>query len=107
MRLKTPEEQIGVGYSRFRAAAITDRARIGPGRWLVGSQSPLAVYVIDLACGKIVAEYPFDALEEECVYAVCSLPDEFAEPPRFAPGVDPYAFWTRASPPPGVTPIPV
>ena len=82
-------------------------ARIGPSRWLVGSQSPLAVYAIDLERGEIVGEYPFEASETESVYAVCALPDGFAEPPQLAPGSDPYAFWMRASPPPGVTPIPV
>jgi hypothetical protein len=81
-------------------------ARIGRNRWLVGSQSPLAVYAIDLERGEIVGEYAFEASETESVYAVCALPDEFAEPPLFAPGNDPYAFWIRASPPPGVTPIP-
>jgi hypothetical protein len=82
-------------------------SRVGPNRWLVGSQSPLAVYAIDLERGETVREYPFESSKNESVYAIAVLPDEFAEPPRLAPGNDPYAFWMRASPPPGVTPIPV
>jgi len=82
-------------------------ARTGPGRWLVGSQSPLAVYAVDVERGEIVRAYPFEASETESVYAITVLPDEFAEPPPLAPGSDPYAFWLRASRPPGVTPIPV
>ena len=79
-------------------------ASIGPDRWLVGSQRPLAVHDVDLARGEVVRSYAFDAPDEESVYAVCLLPDEFAEPP---PGSDPYAFWARAAAPPGVTPRPV
>jgi len=76
-------------------------ARIGPDRWLVGSQYPLAVHDVDLRRGQIVVSYAFDAPEEESVYAVCVLPDEFGAPPPLQEW-----FWARASLPPGVTPIP-
>lgn len=76
-------------------------AEVAPGRWLVGSQRPLAVYEIDLEAGEIVSEHIFEAPEDESVYAVCVLPDEFAAPP----GLQEH-FWTRASLPAGVTPIP-
>jgi hypothetical protein len=76
-------------------------ARIGPDRWLVGSQRPLAVHDVDLRRGEVVASHVFDAPEDESVYAVCLLPDDFAAPPELQ-----EHFWTRASLPPGVTPIP-
>ncbi|HST26202.1 MAG TPA: hypothetical protein VLJ76_09430 [Gaiellaceae bacterium] len=76
-------------------------ARVGDGRWLVGSQRPLAVHDVDLRRGEIVASYPFQAPEDESVYAVCLLPDEFGPPPQAE-----RAFWARAALPAGVTPIP-
>jgi hypothetical protein len=78
--------------------------RIGPGRWLVGSQKPLALYAVDLERGEVVAAYDLDGDDEECVYAVCALPDRFDEPRASA--VDPYAFWKRAHLEGDVTPIP-
>jgi hypothetical protein len=79
--------------------------RLGPGRWLVGSQKPLALYEVDVDAGKIVATHDLQGDEEESVYAICELPDRFDEP--FRPtGSDPYAFWKRAHLPEGVTPIP-
>jgi hypothetical protein len=80
-------------------------ARIGPGRWLVGSQAPLAVYLVDLERAEIVAAYPLDGVENETVFGICPLPEAFAEPSH--PPGDPYAFWRYASVGPGVTPIPV
>jgi len=78
--------------------------RIGPGRWLVGSQKPLALYAVDLERGEIVASYDLEGDEEECVYALCALPDRFDEPRTNA--ADPYAFWKRAHLEGDVTPIP-
>jgi hypothetical protein len=80
-------------------------ARIAPGRWLVGSQHPLAIYEIDVEAGEIVASHDLQGDEEETVYAICELPDRFDEP-RAPAGSDPYAFWKRAHLPEGVTPIP-
>ena len=77
-------------------------ARIGADRWLVGSQRPLAVYELDLRAGKIVHEHTFEAPEDESVYAVCLLPDDFGAPPEAQ-----EQFWARATLPTGVTPIPV
>ncbi len=76
-------------------------APLGPGRWLVGSQRPLAVYEVDLNAGEIASEYVFEAPEDESVYAVCVLPDEFVAPPQRQ-----EHFWARASLPSGITPIP-
>lgn len=78
--------------------------RIGPSRWLVGSQAPLAVHVIDAELGKVVVSYDLEGDVEECVYAICELPDRFDEPGP-ATSSDPYAFWKRAYLPPRVTPI--
>jgi hypothetical protein len=77
-------------------------ARIGPDRWLVGSQRPLAVYDVDLKAGEVVSTYVFEAPEDESVYAICLLPGEFGSPP-----MDHDEFWARASLPIGMTPIPV
>jgi hypothetical protein len=77
-------------------------ARIGTDRWLVGSQRPLGVYDVDLKSGEIVSEYVFEAPEDESVYAICLLPDEFGAPPQLQ-----EQFWARASQSAGMTPIPV
>jgi hypothetical protein len=77
-------------------------ARIGPDRWLVGSQRPLAVHDVDLRRGEVVSSHVFEAPEDESVYAVCLLPGDFAPPPQLQ-----ERFWTRATMPAGVTPIPV
>jgi hypothetical protein len=80
-------------------------ARVGPGRWLVGSQKPLAVYEVDVEAGALVATYDLAGDDEETVYAICELPDGFDDP-RPATGSDPYAFWKRAHLAGDVTPIP-
>jgi hypothetical protein len=80
-------------------------ARVAPGRWLVGSQKPLALYEVDVEAGEIAATYDLEGDEEETVYAICELPDRFAEPIK-PPGSDPYAFWKRAHLSDDVTPIP-
>ncbi len=77
-------------------------ARIGPDRWLVGSQRPLAVHDVDVRRGEVVASHVFEAPEDESVYAVCLLPGDFSPPPQLQ-----ERFWTRATLPAGVTPIPV
>ncbi len=79
-------------------------ARIGPDLWLVGSQAPLAVYAVDVERAEVVAEYPLGGIQDETVYAICALPDEFADP-RQPLGADPYEFWKRAAARPAVTPI--
>ena len=78
---------------------------IGPGRWLVGSQKPLALYAVDVSLGEIVTTYDLEGDDEEAVYAICALPDSFDDP-RPAGGSDPYGFWKRAHLDAGVTPIP-
>jgi hypothetical protein len=79
---------------------------LGDGRWLVGSQEPLAVHEVDLERGRVVDSYIFEAPREESVYAVAPLPDEFSAPPQLQ-GFAAKAFWDRATLPSGVTPIPV
>ena len=97
---RTNEERLGVAIPGDPPYA-RGLAPVGPNRWLVGSQRPLAIYDVDLQAGEIAGEYVFDAPEDESVYAVCVLPAEFRPPPRVE-----ERFWTRASLPPGITPIP-
>ncbi len=78
-------------------------ARVGPTRWLVGSQAPLALYEVDLERAEVVAEYPLGGIKDETVYGICPIPDEFDDP-RQPLGADPYEFWKRAE---SVTPIPL
>ncbi|HST26718.1 MAG TPA: hypothetical protein VLJ76_12090 [Gaiellaceae bacterium] len=79
--------------------------RVSPGRWLVGSQKPLALYEIDVEDGEIVATHDLEGDEEETVYAICELPDRFDDPAP-AEGSDSKAFWDPTGVPAGVTPIP-
>jgi hypothetical protein len=79
--------------------------RVSPGRWLVGSQKPLALYEVDVEAGEIVATHDLQGDEEETVYAICGLPDRFDDPSPAA-GADPKAFWGLTPIPSGVTPIP-
>jgi len=78
-------------------------ARVAPDLWLVGSQWPLALHLVDLARGLIVASYELDGVRDETVFAICPVPDEFADPQD----ADPASFWRRAQLGPRVTPIPV
>jgi hypothetical protein len=80
-------------------------ARIGPSLWLVGSQEPFAVHAVDLDSARVVTTYPLGGVERETVFAISLLPDEFDEPSQ-PPDDDPYAFWRRADPGRGMTPIP-
>jgi hypothetical protein len=48
--------------------------------YLVGSQAPLALHVVDMARGEIAASYELDGAENESVYAVCVIPSGFADP---------------------------
>ena len=102
---RSGEERVAVDIPGEPAFA-RGLTRLGPGRWLVGSQAPLAVHVVDLERAEIVGTYGLDGVENETVVAISVLPDAFADPPRPV-GEDPYAFWTQASLGPGVTPIPV
>jgi len=80
-------------------------ARIGPNRWLVGSQKPHAVYAVDLERGEIVATYELGGHEDETVFGICNLPERFEQPVE-PEDEDPYAFWHRADPLTRVTLIP-
>jgi hypothetical protein len=70
-------------------------ARIGPDLWLVGSQAPLSVHAVDLRRTEVVASYPLGGIQDEVVFGICPLPEEFQEP-RQPLGADPYEFWRRA-----------
>jgi hypothetical protein len=54
--------------------------RLGEGLYAVGSQAPLALHVVDLDRGVVSASVPLGGIERESVYAVCGLPQSFAEP---------------------------
>ena len=80
-------------------------ARIGDDLWLVGSQAPLAVHAVDLRRREVVASFPLAGIQDEVVFGICPLPEEFADP-RQPLGADPYEFWRRAASTPRVTPRP-
>jgi hypothetical protein len=71
-------------------------ARIGDDLWLVGSQAPLSVHAVDLRREEVVASYPLGGIQDEVVFGICPLPEEFDEP-RQPLGGDPYEFWRRAA----------
>lgn len=54
--------------------------RLGEGLYAVGSQAPLALHIVDLERGVVSASVSLGGVERESVYAVCALPDSFAEP---------------------------
>lgn len=101
----TRGEEVGAVPVPGEPAFARGLARVGPGRWLVGSQEPLAVYEVDLERGEIVAAYPLDGVAHETVFAICPLPDEFDDPHR-PDSPDPYAFWKQSAAAIGITPIP-
>ena len=71
-------------------------ARIGSDLWLVGSQAPLSVHAVDTRLAEVVASYPLAGIQDEVVFGICPLPDEFDDP-RQPLGDDPYEFWRRAA----------
>lgn len=71
-------------------------ARIGDDLWLVGSQAPLSVHAVDVRQGEVVASYPLGGIQDEVVFGICPLPEEFADP-RQPLGADPYEFWRAAA----------
>ncbi len=56
-------------------------ARIGERTFLVGSQAPLAVHVVDLDTGAVVETVELDGEPNESVYGLEVVPDAFAVPP--------------------------
>ena len=56
-------------------------ARIAENRYLVGSQAPLAVHVVDLDAGSVVETVEMDGEPNESVYGLEVVPDTFAPPP--------------------------
>jgi hypothetical protein len=56
-------------------------AALGGDRYLVGSQRPAAVHVLDLGAGNTVGSVGLSDDDRESVYAVAVLPDTFDDPP--------------------------
>src|SRR5207302_1460244 len=75
---------------------IRGLARLGPDLWLVGSQAPLSVHAVDLRREEVVGSYPLGGIQDEVVFGICPLPEEFGDP-RQPLGADPYEFWRRAA----------
>ena len=55
-------------------------ARVGDDLWLVGSQWPLSLHLVDLGRGQIVGSYELGGVRDETVFAICPVPDEFTDP---------------------------
>lgn len=49
--------------------------------FLVGSQAPTAVHLVDITAGAVVDSMVLSDRPGESVYALCMLPDDFAAPP--------------------------
>jgi hypothetical protein len=71
-------------------------ARLDDGRYLVGSQAPLAVHVVDLERGGLVATLELDGEEAESVYAVCPVPPAFVDPEQLGGVFRPHAAQVRS-----------
>jgi hypothetical protein len=71
-------------------------ARLAGDRYLVGSQRPAAVHVLDLAEGRAVDTFPFSDDERESVYALAVLPGSLDEPPPRVAFPDALASSTAA-----------
>ena len=56
-------------------------ARIAENMYLVGSQAPLALHVVDLHAGRVVETVEIDGEPNESVYGLEVVPDVFATPP--------------------------
>lgn len=63
-------------------------ARLDADRFLVGSQRPAAVHVVDVAESRVVDSIALGGTGTECVSAIAALPDSFSDPPP--------ALWTAA-----------
>ena len=53
---------------------------LGASVYVVGSQAPLALHVVDLERETVLRSIPLGGLERESVFSVCVLPDGFATP---------------------------
>jgi hypothetical protein len=56
--------------------------RIGERLYLVGSQDPLAIYVIDVDKRQVVASLELDGIANESVYGLSLVSDQFKSTPR-------------------------
>jgi hypothetical protein len=64
------------GFPSFARGLVA----LGEGVYVVGSQAPLALHVVDPERETVLRSIPLGGLERESVYAVCALPAEFATP---------------------------
>jgi hypothetical protein len=55
-------------------------AALDDGTYLVGSQAPLAVHVVDLWRGELVRSIELGGEPNESVYGICVLPEQLAQP---------------------------
>jgi hypothetical protein len=56
-------------------------ARIAENTYLVGSQAPLALHVVDLEAGAVVETVEIEGEPNESVYGLGVVPEAFAQPP--------------------------
>jgi hypothetical protein len=54
--------------------------RLDDGTFLVGSQKPLAIHVVDLAAARVVESFPLEAQSNESAHAIAVLPATFGDP---------------------------
>jgi hypothetical protein len=56
-------------------------AQLDRTRFLVGSQAPAAIYLVDLAAGRVDTTFLLNGEATESVYGLCILPKRFLPPP--------------------------
>ena len=55
--------------------------RVGERRYLVGSQAPTALHLVDLDRERVVSSLELGGLPNESVYGLCPVPESFGWPP--------------------------
>jgi hypothetical protein len=72
-------------------------ARLDDGTYLVGSQNPLAVHLVDLTRGRLTGSLALGGEPNESVYGICVVPEHFAEVPGTVFGAAPAAAAARGA----------
>jgi hypothetical protein len=57
-------------------------AQLDAHRFLVGSQAPAAIYLVDTAAGRVINTFLLNGEANESVYGLCILPEGFSPPPE-------------------------